>query len=129
MGQVGEAERVASDPDVAALLNPVPAQRARLLLAHGEVMAAVRWTSQRGLHARRPAELSPGPEYLVLARVLLAEQAPERALRLLGRLHEGAAVGRCKHCGQRDGDPGPLDKLGVANRTQAVACARELQVR
>ena len=54
-----EAERVA-EPDVVDLLNPVPAQRARLLLAQGDVDAAARWTSERGLDAGRRAELSPG---------------------------------------------------------------------
>ena len=32
---IGEADRVVATPGVASLLNPVPAQRARLLLAHG----------------------------------------------------------------------------------------------
>ena len=53
-----EAERV-SDPTVVDLLNPVPAQRARLLLAQGDVAAAARWTEQRGLARRRRAELRP----------------------------------------------------------------------
>jgi LuxR family transcriptional regulator, maltose regulon positive regulatory protein len=51
LAAMGEAGQVAPSPDVAALLNPVPAQRARLLLAQGDVAAAARWTSQRGLHA------------------------------------------------------------------------------
>jgi LuxR family maltose regulon positive regulatory protein len=37
---MGEAGRVAPSPAVTGLLNPVPAQRARLLLAQGEVAAA-----------------------------------------------------------------------------------------
>ena len=39
---MGEAGRVAPGSAVVGLLNPVPAQRARLLLAQGEVAAAVR---------------------------------------------------------------------------------------
>ena len=46
---MGEAERVAPGPGVTGLFNPVPAQRARLLLAHGDVAAATRWTEERGL--------------------------------------------------------------------------------
>jgi LuxR family maltose regulon positive regulatory protein len=44
-----EAARVAPGLGVASLLNPVPAQRARLLLAQGDLAAAARWTRQRGL--------------------------------------------------------------------------------
>jgi LuxR family maltose regulon positive regulatory protein len=90
---MGEAGRVAPSPDVAALslLNPIPAQRARLLLANGEVAEAAGWGRQRGLGATDEPSYGREPEYLVLARVLLAEQAPEQALRLLGRLHELAA--------------------------------------
>ncbi|HEU4397809.1 MAG TPA: LuxR C-terminal-related transcriptional regulator [Actinomycetota bacterium] len=86
-----EAGRVGPSPDVTALLNPVPAQRARLLLAQGDIAAAARWTSQRGLDPEDEPSYQREPEHLVLARVLLAEQAPEQALRLLERLHDLAA--------------------------------------
>jgi LuxR family maltose regulon positive regulatory protein len=89
---MGEAGRVAPSPDVAALLNPVPAQRARLLLAQGEVAAASNWTKERGLGADNEPSYQREPEYLVLARVLLAEQEPEQALGLLRRLHDLAAA-------------------------------------
>ena len=48
---MGEAERAAPGPAVANLFNPVPAQRARLLLAQGQVAEAARWTQQRSLAA------------------------------------------------------------------------------
>jgi LuxR family maltose regulon positive regulatory protein len=89
---MGEAGQVAPSPDVAALLNPVPAQRARLLLAQGDVAAAARWTNQRGLHPDDRPSYPREPEYLVLARVLLAQQAPEQALGLLRWLRELAAA-------------------------------------
>jgi ATP/maltotriose-dependent transcriptional regulator MalT len=82
---MGEAERVAPGQAV-GLLNPVPAQRARLLLAQGEVAAAARWTQERGLGAGDDAGYSREPEYLLLARVLLAQDCPGPALTLLGRL-------------------------------------------
>jgi LuxR family transcriptional regulator, maltose regulon positive regulatory protein len=90
---MSEAGRVAPSPDVAALslLNPVPAQRARLLLAQGDVTAAARWMNQRGLQPDDQPSYPREPEYLVLARVLLAEQAPDQALGLLWWLHELAA--------------------------------------
>ena len=46
---IGEAEH--ASPTTAGVLNPVPAQRARLLLAQGDVAAAARWTDETGLHA------------------------------------------------------------------------------
>jgi LuxR family maltose regulon positive regulatory protein len=89
---MGEAGRVAPDPAVPGLLNPVPAQRARLLLARGEVTPAARWTEERGLRADDDPGYPREPEYLVLARVLLAQDRPAQALELLGRLHAAATT-------------------------------------
>jgi LuxR family transcriptional regulator, maltose regulon positive regulatory protein len=89
---IEEAERVAPSPAVASLLNPVPAQRARLLLAQGDIAAAARWTAQRGLDPDdEPLPYLREQEYLVLARVLIAQGSPDRALVLLDRLHAAAA--------------------------------------
>ena len=89
---MGEAERVAPSRGVASLLNPAPALRARLLLAHGELAAAAGWTQERGLGAGDEPSYPREPEYLVLARVLLAQDRPDQALALLGRLHGLAAA-------------------------------------
>ena len=89
---IGQAERVTLSPQIAALHNPVPAWRARLLLASGEVSAAARWASGRGLEADDEPGYPREPEYLALARVMLAEHAPGRALGLLDRLHATAAA-------------------------------------
>jgi LuxR family maltose regulon positive regulatory protein len=89
---MGEAERAAPGPAVANLFNPVPAQRARLLLAQGEVAAAARWTQERGLGADDEPTYQKEQEHLVLARVLLAQDRPRPALALLDRLHAPAAV-------------------------------------
>ena len=92
---MGEAGRAAPGPDVTSLLNPVPAQRARLLLAQGEVVAAARWVEERGLGPDDEPGYLREPEYLVLARVLIAQDRPAQALALLGRLHTAAdAQGR-----------------------------------
>jgi LuxR family maltose regulon positive regulatory protein len=77
---------------VVGLLNPVPAERARLALTQGDVDAAVRWVQARGLGATDEPSYPRQREYLVLARVLLAQQAPEQALGLLERLHAQAAT-------------------------------------
>jgi LuxR family maltose regulon positive regulatory protein len=46
MGQAGQA---GLSPRVITLLNPVPAQGARLLLAEGDVRVAAQWTTAAGL--------------------------------------------------------------------------------
>jgi LuxR family maltose regulon positive regulatory protein len=89
---IDEAERVANGPGVTTLLNPVPAQRARLLLAQGDVTAALRWAQDRGLGPDDEPARQREPEYLVLARALLARDLPGQALRLLTKLLPGATA-------------------------------------
>jgi LuxR family maltose regulon positive regulatory protein len=90
---MGEAGQVELSPQVITLLNPVPAQRARLLLAQGDLHAAARWTTAAGLSADDEPDYPQEPAYLVLARVLLAQDDPGPALALLQRLL-GAAAGQ-----------------------------------
>ncbi len=85
-----DAERAGPSPTVANLLNPVPAHRARLLLAQGDVAAAARWAEERNLRPDDQPGYAREREYLVLARVLLAQEPPSRALALLERLHATA---------------------------------------
>jgi LuxR family maltose regulon positive regulatory protein len=82
-----EAQRVQLSSAVVGLLNPVPALRARLALAHGDIAEAAHWVQERGLDADDELDYPREGEYLVLVRVLLAQQAPQRALGLLERLH------------------------------------------
>jgi LuxR family maltose regulon positive regulatory protein len=89
---IREAERVELSPTMVGLLNPVPVVRARLALAHGEVADAARWVQLRGLGVDDQPSYPREREYLVLVRVLLAGEAPERALGLLERLHTAAAA-------------------------------------
>jgi LuxR family maltose regulon positive regulatory protein len=92
---IRQAQQVQLSPAVVGLLNPLPTVRARLALAHGQVAEAVRWVQQRGLGADDEPSYPREGEYLVLARVLLAQQAPQHALGLLERLHaQAAAQGR-----------------------------------
>ena len=53
-----EAQGVGVSPDVVALMNPVPALRARLLLARGEIDEAADWAGAGPRH--RSAQLSQG---------------------------------------------------------------------
>jgi LuxR family maltose regulon positive regulatory protein len=93
---IDEAERVLPSPEMAVdLMFPVAVQRARLLLAQGEVSAATRWTAARGLGVDDELSFVREREHLVLARVLLTQGKPDRALQLLDRLREEAeAAGR-----------------------------------
>ncbi len=85
-----EAGQAAPGPGVVGLLNPAPAQRSRLQLAQGDAAAAARWAEQRGLGPDDEPGYPREPEYLVLARVLLAQERPGAALALLQRLHAAA---------------------------------------
>ena len=86
-----EASRVGLSRQVITLLNPVPSQRARLLLAQGDVRAAVQWTTAAGLSPDDEPDYPREPAYLVLARVLLAQNDHGQALTLLRRLLDAAA--------------------------------------
>jgi LuxR family transcriptional regulator, maltose regulon positive regulatory protein len=90
LAAMGEAGRAGLSPQVITLLNPVPALRARLLLAQGDVHAAAQWTTAAGLSPDDEPGYPREPEYLVLARVLLAQNDPGAALALLERLHAAA---------------------------------------
>jgi LuxR family transcriptional regulator, maltose regulon positive regulatory protein len=87
-----EAERAEPSAAVVSLLDPVPALRARLALDRGEVAAAAGWVRARGLDPDDQPSYPQEAEQLVLARVLLAERAPARALGLLERLGDLAAA-------------------------------------
>src|SRR6185437_5578497 len=78
---MAEAGRVELSPQVVALLNPVPSQQARLLLAKGDVPAAAQWTAAAGLSTDDEPDYPREPAYLVLARVLLAQNDPGRRSR------------------------------------------------
>jgi LuxR family maltose regulon positive regulatory protein len=86
---ITEAEQASPGPP--GLLNPVPAQRARLLLVQGDLSAAARFVQENGLGPDDEPNYAREPGYLALARILLAQDRPRQALALLDRLH-GAAV-------------------------------------
>ena len=87
---ISEAGQAAPGP--AGLLNPVPARRARLLLAQGDLAAAARFARENGLGPDDEPSYAREPGYLVLARILLAQGRPGLALALLDRLHAGAVA-------------------------------------
>jgi LuxR family transcriptional regulator, maltose regulon positive regulatory protein len=62
------------------------------MLAQGDVVAAARWTEERGLAADDESSYPREPAYLLLARVLLAQDQPDQALRVLDRLQAAAVA-------------------------------------
>jgi LuxR family transcriptional regulator, maltose regulon positive regulatory protein len=88
---MGEAGQIELSPQVVALLSPVPSQRARLLLAQGDVSAAAQWAKAAGLSPEDEPDYPREPAYLLLARVLLAQDRPGPALTLLQRVLAAAA--------------------------------------
>ncbi|HTT51588.1 MAG TPA: LuxR C-terminal-related transcriptional regulator, partial [Streptosporangiaceae bacterium] len=89
---IGQAEAAAPGSGVTVPLNPVPVLRARLQLFQGDLAAAARWTTERGLSPGQEPEYPHEQEYLVLARVLLARDQPRQVLPLLRRLHAAAVT-------------------------------------
>ena len=104
-----------ASPGPAGLLNPVPAQRARLLLAQGDIAAAARFPQENGLGPDDEADYARESGHLVLARVLLAQDRPGQALALLDRLHAAAVT---------QGRTGSLIETG-ALRALALAASGE----
>ena len=114
LAAIGEAEHASPAP--AGLLYPAPAQQARLLLAQGDVAAAARWTDESGLRAGDEPGYPREPGYLVLARVLLAQDRPAAALALLDRLHAAAAA---------QDRTGSLIEAGALRALALAACGRD----
>ena len=81
-----------ASPGPAGMLNPVPAQRARLLLAQGDLAAAARFPQETGLGPDDEPDYAREPGHLVLARILLSQDRPGQALALLDRLHAAAVA-------------------------------------
>ena len=92
-----QAQGVGVSPDVVALMNPVPALRARLQLVRGEIDDATRWVQERGVGIEDQPAYPTELEHLLLGRVLLAQQKPDRALRLLRSLRGRAVIERRTH--------------------------------
>jgi LuxR family maltose regulon positive regulatory protein len=116
LAAISEAEQASPGP--LGQLNPVPAQRARLLLAQGHLAAAARWTEERGLGADDEPDYPHEPGYLVLARALLAQGQPGQALALLDRLH-AAAVAQDR--------PGSLIETGALRALTLAATGEEAE--
>jgi LuxR family maltose regulon positive regulatory protein len=97
---LNEAERLYVG-DYFPNVRPVPALRARVLVAQGELAAALGWGRERGLSVEDDLSYLHEFEHITLARVLLARYAADRAersiqevTRLLERLLRAAEAGQ-----------------------------------
>jgi LuxR family maltose regulon positive regulatory protein len=89
---ISEAGTAGPSLDVVDLFNPAGAQRVQLLLAQGKLAEAADWAAARGLDPGDQPSYPREREYLLLARLLIAQGQPERALPLLERLCAAAAA-------------------------------------
>jgi LuxR family maltose regulon positive regulatory protein len=124
-----EAIDVGPDADVIDLINPVPVQRAQLLLADGDDGPAERWIQHRQVDVDDEPHHPVEPAHLLLARLMISRGQGARVLPLLDRLLGAAtADGRIgsmieidvlRALALADDDPG----TAVSTLTRAVALA------
>jgi LuxR family maltose regulon positive regulatory protein len=88
MDAMNEAYRMHPSSEVNSRWNPAPVERGRLLLAQGHIGEVERWIADRRLTAEDDVSYMREPDYLLLARVLLAGSDPGPALGLLQRLDD-----------------------------------------
>jgi len=81
-----EAIDVGPDADVVDLLNPVPVQRAQLLLTEGDGEPAERWTQHRKIDGSDEPYHPVEPAHLLLARLMISRDQAAGVLPLLDRL-------------------------------------------
>ena len=96
---LNEAERLYVS-DFSLDVRPIPALRARVLVAQGEMGGALGWVRERGLSVEDDLSYLREFEHITLARILLARYTTERhersideATRLLQRLLQAAEEG------------------------------------
>src|SRR6516165_2912233 len=116
LAAAAKAEQAGPSLDVVDLFNPAGAQRARLLLAQGELAQAAAWAAERRLDAGDQPSYPREREYLLLARLLIAQGEPERALPLLRRLQAAAAA---------QARTGSLIEIGAVTAVARAACRED----
>lgn len=88
-----EMENMERESDVPRwYTNPKEAWKARLWLAEGDVEAAFRWARERGLKASDDPSYLREEEYIVLIRILVAQNRIAEALELSERVIERAVT-------------------------------------
>ena len=90
---IHKAEQSVAEPFLNPLHTPMATHRARLWLAQGNVELAFRWAREVGLSADDELSYPREAEHITLARVLIAQDEPVKALGLLERLLAAAERG------------------------------------
>ncbi|MBA3471111.1 MAG: LuxR family transcriptional regulator [Herpetosiphonaceae bacterium] len=108
-----QAEKTAQRNNVARFIAQVAAHQARLALIRGDLATANRWASSHNLHEQEEFDLEQAFVALTLARLHIAANHADRALRLTARLIEDV---------QASGNVGALIKLALV---QALAYAAQ----
>lgn len=85
-----EAIDMGPDPDVVDLINPVPVQRAQLLLATGDEDPAEQWIRRRGVGLDDEVHHPLEPTHLLIARLTISRGHGPQVLPLLDRLATAA---------------------------------------
>jgi LuxR family maltose regulon positive regulatory protein len=116
LAAAAKAEQAGPSPDVVDLFNPAGAQRVRLLLAQGQLARAAAWVAAHGLDPGDQPSYPREREHLLLTRLLIAQDQPERALPLLRRLHDAAATQK---------RTGSLIEIGAVTAVAQAACGQD----
>jgi LuxR family maltose regulon positive regulatory protein len=91
---IQKMENIARQHDVPPwITNPMAAWQARIWLAQDKLDAASQWAGERGLDADGDPTYLHEVEYIVLARILIAQGRLDETARLLPRLLEAAEAG------------------------------------
>jgi len=91
---ISRVETLAQNSDLPVYItSPVAALRVRVWLARGDVASASGWAAERGLEPNQRNLYYREPEYIVLARILIAQGHLDAAMRLLRRLSDTAEEG------------------------------------
>jgi LuxR family maltose regulon positive regulatory protein len=91
---IHKMEHIAQEYDLPLrVLVQLSAWQARIWLEKGKLEAATRWMGERGLEADGEHTPAHEMEYIVLARILIAQGQLDEATRLLERLLEAAEAG------------------------------------
>ena len=113
---ISEAGEIGPSSDVVDLFNPAGSERMRLLLAQGQLAEAAGWAAARGLDVGDQPSYPREREYLLLARLFIAQGEPERALPVLRRLHAAAAA---------QARTGSLMEIEVVTARALAACGQD----
>jgi LuxR family maltose regulon positive regulatory protein len=93
-GIIQKMEKMEQESDVPPwYTSPKEAWRARLWLSQGDLDAASQWVQDRGLNVDAELPYLREAEYIVLARILVAQNRLAEALELLERLYKAAEQG------------------------------------